>query len=216
MEYTVRKIQSPPTNDFDWHAWDVAETAELTFFSKPCDIRPRIQLRLLHDADHIYGFYRVEDCYTLARHSGYASEVWKDSCVEFFFHPAGAGGYFNLEMNAGGSHLMQFVRNPRRRPDGFQDFTRIPPEHGTKVSVHTTLPQTFEELPGPTTWMLQFTLPIETLQPYCKVPTPLDGQRWTANFYHCADDSSHPRWMTWAPLTPTNFHAPQFFQPLLF
>ncbi|MBO4512195.1 MAG: hypothetical protein J5746_05485, partial [Victivallales bacterium] len=43
----------------------------------------------------------------------------------------------------------------------------------------------------------------------------LNAQEWTANFYKCADQTSHPHWITWAPLTVTNYHQPNQFQALI-
>jgi len=38
------------------------------------------------------------------------------------------------------------------------------------------------------------------------------GQTWRANFYKCADDSSHPHWMSWNPVgDPLSFHRPERF-----
>jgi len=41
---------------------------------------------------------------------------------------------------------------------------------------------------------------------------------WRANFYKCADSTSHPHWLTWSPVDhPTpHFHLPAFFGTLEF
>ena len=48
------------------------------------------------------------------------------------------------------------------------------------------------------------------------VPEP--GVGWRANLYKCADDSSHPHWLTWAHVdNPTpDFHLREFFGILRF
>jgi hypothetical protein len=53
---------------------------------------------------------------------------------------------------------------------------------------------------------------------YSMIQQPKSGVRWKANFYKCADKTSHPHWLTWSPVDyPTpKFHLPQFFGTLEF
>jgi len=56
------------------------------------------------------------------------------------------------------------------------------------------------------------------LKRYCPVITPSPQAEWRVNFYKCADDTSHPHWLTWSPvdLPEPNFHHPQSFGILQF
>jgi hypothetical protein len=51
------------------------------------------------------------------------------------------------------------------------------------------------------------------LERYCPVRPPEIRGRWRVNFYKCADRTSHPHWLTWAPVdSPApNFHLPDAF-----
>jgi hypothetical protein len=50
------------------------------------------------------------------------------------------------------------------------------------------------------------------LAPYCGPLALADGQRWRANCFKCADQSSHPHWASWAPIGEVlNFHQPASF-----
>lgn len=40
-----------------------------------------------------------------------------------------------------------------------------------------------------------------------EVDKPAPGTRWRANFYKCADKTSHPHWLTWAPV---DYPKPKF------
>jgi len=43
------------------------------------------------------------------------------------------------------------------------------------------------------------------------------GQIWRANFYKCADESSHPHWGSWADIGERlDFHQPECFGEIIF
>jgi hypothetical protein len=221
MSYTINATTSAPALSADWSAaaWSTAETAVLNNLRpESSDHRPRVAVRLLHDDQAIYGIYQVQDRYVRVVQEGYQVPVCTDSCVEFFFKPPVGVGYFNLEMNAGGAYLFSYVRNPRRTEDGFVDFTRVASEHGSMIKLRSTMPKRVEpEITTPVTWCIQFTLPFAALEPYCGA---LDehiggGATWTGNFFKCGDHTSHPHWLTWAPIPLLNFHQPAVFAPII-
>lgn len=217
MPYTVKAIQNPPAWDCNWDAWKDAETAELTNLrEESSDHRPRVSVRLFHDANTIYGLFQAQDRYIRVTNVGYQASVCKDSCVEFFFKPSVGPGYFNLEMNAGGSYLFYYVRNHQRTEEGFVDFSAVEEKYGKLLTVKTTLPQTVEpEITTPVTWYAQFAIPMAAIEPYCGKVADLAGQQWTCNFYKCGDDTSHPHWLTWAPIPVCNYHLPEAFDKLI-
>jgi hypothetical protein len=65
---------------------------------------------------------------------------------------------------------------------------------------------------------VEYTLPFSILEKYMKVDLPMPGKKWRANFYKCGDKTSHPHWLTWAPVEfpKPNFHLPGFFGMLIF
>ena len=59
---------------------------------------------------------------------------------------------------------------------------------------------------------------MQILSTYAPVTAPGPGVAWRANFYKCADASSHPHWLTWAPVDwpQPDFHRKEFFGTLVF
>jgi hypothetical protein len=74
----------------------------------------------------------------------------------------------------------------------------------------------FPEIVGPTEWFLGFFIPFSLLEKYAGQIGDLHGQTWRANFYKCADGSSHPHWASWTELPEKNFHLPEHFGEIVF
>jgi hypothetical protein len=213
--YTVHAAGPLPKLDEGWDqpAWAPAETAAVTHFRPESSAhRPRTLVRLLHDAGGIRGVFDIDDQYVRSTRAGFQSQVFKDSCVEFFMQPRPDRGYFNLEMNAGGSHLCYYVEDPARTPQGLKKFTRLPEEHGREIHVRSSLPKTVDpEIREPLTWEVNFFVPLALLEKYTGPLGQLNGQTWRGNFYKCAEDLSHPHWASWARVDELNFHLPRCF-----
>ncbi|HQC52107.1 MAG TPA: carbohydrate-binding family 9-like protein [Lentisphaeria bacterium] len=218
MPYCIHRVTSAPPLTCDWYdsAWKGAETAELTHVRpESSDHRPKVAVRLLHDDSHVYGLFQVRDRFIRAVNIGYQAPVCKDSCVEFFFKPDVGPGYFNLEMSAGGSYLFYYVRDHQRTEEGFVDYSAVDEACGRLLTVKTTLPERIDpEIDRPLTWYAQFVIPVAALEPYCGKIGALGKRTWRGNFYKCGDDTSHPHWITWAPLTVLNYHLPECFDTL--
>lgn len=220
MEYQIRRAVAAPSLSGSWSdaAWASAVTAEIACFRPESRAhRPRTQARLLYDDQALHGIFRVEDRYVRCVNQGFQAPVCRDSCVEFFFQPDVGPGYFNLEMNAGGSFLCMYVRDCRRTPEGFADYDFMRPEDGAKVALWHSLPERVEpELTEPTTWLVQFRLPFAALEPYCGPVGALAGRNWRGNFYKCGDQTSQPHWASWSPVDEKNFHLPRCYASLRF
>ena len=211
--YMVKKANS---SDLKSIQWDNANTLELTYYmgDKPKHF-PKVQAKLLYDDKNIYVFFKVEDQYVRAVGKQHQDMVCRDSCAEFFFTPNEdiSTGYFNLEMNCGGTLLLyhQTERGKNVKPFSNSDCD--------KIEVIASMPKIVEpEIKEPITWTLQYAIPIEILNKYSKVIKPASGVRWSANLYKCADQTSHPHWLTWAKvdLPRPDFHRPEFFGTLIF
>jgi hypothetical protein len=219
-EYTVRLANPLPELGEGWDhpAWARAETAGVkNFRPESSGHNPRTSVRLLHGAGGIRGVFHVDDQYVRSIRTGFQDQVFKDSCVEFFVQPRTDRGYFNLEMNAGGAHLCYFVEDPARTPAGLKKFTPLPPEHGREIQVRSSLPGTVDpEVREPLAWELNFFIPLAVLENYTGPLGGLSGQSWRGNFYKCAEDLSHPHWVSWSPVDEFNFHLPRCFGTLHF
>lgn len=174
-------------------------------------------MRLLHDARGIHGLFQVHDRYVRCVRAEYGSEVWKDSCVEFFVQPRADAGYFNFEFNCGGAFLCSYIVDPTRTPDGFKEFVKLPAEIGRQIQVCTSLPGVVDpEIAEPTDWTLQFFIPFSLLEKHAGALGEVAGQTWRGNFFKCAEDNSHPHWAAWSPVDELNFHLPRCFGTLRF
>jgi hypothetical protein len=218
VKYLVRKADSPTELDGCWEKsfWQGADTLVLeNYMGERPEHFPKTEARLLYDEDHLYVIFRVEDRYIRAVSQKFCDAVYCDSCAEFFFTPGSdiGAGYFNIEMNCGGVMLMH---HQRRRDENCKCISL---EDAGKIQIFHSLPKIIDpEITEPTTWTLEYCLPIEILQSYAVVERPYSGLIWRANFYKCGDETSHPHWLTWAPidLPKPDFHQPSFFGTLEF
>ena len=223
MEYTIRHSSTAlgsPDAIWERPEWQVAETLEVTHFSWPdSGHRPRTSARVLYDEQFLAVIFRVEDRYVRAVAQRFQDSVCTDSCVEFFVAPLpDSDGYFNFEVNCGGTMLVQRCVSEAERETG-QQPVEVTEEDGATIAMATSLPRIVEpEIAEPTTWTVEYHVPLALFTSYFGCEPPSSGTAWRANFYKCGDKTSHPHWGSWAPVRTENpsFHQPAFFQPILF
>jgi len=220
MEYRIRRARQAPALDAAWDApgWAHAEVAVLgSARPESSDHRPRTEVKVLYDSAGLYAIFRVQDRYVRSVNTEYNSSVCQDSCVELFVKPRTDKGYFNFETNCGGAILCSYIEDATRIPGGFKRFTRLSAAALDQVRIHSSLPKTVEpEVTTPTTWTNALFIPLKVLAQYLgPLPEP-KGEVWSGNFYKCGDKTSHPHWLSWAPVAELNFHRPQDFQALRF
>lgn len=215
--YIVNKFDAVVKLDAGWDSdqWNSANmvTVDMPLISSvDSGHTPLVQLKMLHDGKKIYGLYRVEDCYVAARATADQQQVCQDSCVEFFVKPADSKYYYNFEFNCGGTLLLYRCGDVRNG-----DYIEIPAEDMATIERYHTLPSLItEEITEPVTWYLGFAIPLSFFEKYSGTDTAVSGKKWTANFTKCADLTSHPRWLTWMPLSKKDFHLPGEFGELIF
>jgi hypothetical protein len=177
--------------------------------------RPLVEAKLAWDDDSLYIIFHVEDRYVRAVAKKYQDPVYKDSCVEFFFTPGSDLGlsYFGLEINCGGTMLFWWY------PEG-KEAIPVAAEEGDRVEIGHSMSKTVDpEIDEPTTWTVEYRLPFAVVKKYCfGARNPAPDVIWRANFYKCADATSHPHWLTWSFIDhPTpQFHLPRYFGTLVF
>ena len=220
MEYLVRRTTKVPELQGKWSGavWKRAETLTVANFrAESSDHRPKVQARLLYDAQNVYGLYRVEDRYIRAVADSFQGMVCRDSCVEFFFRPGNAKGYFNFEFNCGGTFLVFYVIDDTRTADGFKDYVKLTDDDGRQVRMFHSMPTIVEpEIAEKKTWSLEFAIPLAMLARYTGPLADPAGQVWNANLYKCGDQTSHPHWASWNPVDELNFHLPRCFGQIRF
>ena len=215
--YDVYKTTQPITIDANWHkgVWKNIPALDIALYmgDKP-EHRPQTEAKLLYDDQAIYVIFRVKDHYVRTVAKETHGEVCNDSCVEFFFTPDETvdAGYFNLEMNCGGTFLLH--RNTKAQHGRELDLADC-----QQIQVAHTLPKIIDpEITKPTTWCVEYRLPIDIIEKYAQVVKPAPGVIWRANLYKCADHTSHQHWLTWHKVDhPTpDFHLPEYFDQIIF
>ncbi len=222
MSLSIPRVPAARACGHDWEGpfWSALPEARINHFRpESSDHRPDVRARLAWDDEGLAVCFRVADRYVLCRNSEFMSMVCLDSCVEFFFQPGGADGYFNFETNIGGALHVTYVRDPVRDPQTgrFRDWTPVSPEDGARVVVSTSRPGILDpELTQPLVWTLSLFIPFAALAPYCGAAAAESREGWRGNLYKCADESSHPHWAALFPVARLNFHDPSCFGPMLF
>lgn len=203
---------------WDGPVWGRAAVLAIdSFRPESSDHRPRTLVKMAHGAAGLFGIFQVDDRYVRCSRTGFQAEVYKDSCVEFFVQPRPTSGYFNFELNCGGAMLASYIVDPTRIPGGFKEYTKLTPDDCRAVRIYHSLPQQVEpELQTPTRWLLELFIPYSLLAKYAGPLASGRGQKWRANFYKCGDQTSHPHWAAWAPVSALNFHLPHCFGEIEF
>jgi hypothetical protein len=217
MTYLVQKVSNNVDLNGNWdnEVWKNIPALELTNFmgNKP-EHFPKTQAKTVYDNDYIHVIFRVEDNYVRAVAKKTQDCVCRDSCVEFFFVPNNTfeGVYFNLEINCGGTFLFHQQSAPRNGQE-------VAASDCEKIKVYHHLPKIIDpEITTPTVWAVEFSIPFSILENYTAISRPSKGVCWKANFYKCADSTSHPHWLTWNLVQkPTpDFHIPKYFGEIEF
>jgi hypothetical protein len=219
MFYTVKSIRGPlaHTAPLDNSSWRDVPAERLRYhMGQTPQHFPKTEVKMAHDDTSVFILFRVEDRYVRATAERHQESVCGDSCVEFFFSPGpdDSRGYFNLEMNCGGTILFHF------HPFSDRDNVIILPlTVCDRIQCRPSLPHIVApEIKEAVTWTVSCRIPADVLQEYIGPVTLASGTIWRGNFYKCADASSHPHWLTWAPVDAPrpDFHLPRFFGSLEF
>lgn len=209
----VPRIADPPVSPLD-PRWDaLARIAVAEFHPQSSQHRPVVHAQLAHDGERLHLRFTVRDRYVLSRAVDANGPVCTDSCVEFFVEPIPGLGYFNLEVNAGGTLHCSHITDPTRLPDGgFAGRSFLDPAELSAIAVATTLPAVIDpELATPLDWAMCASIPVQLFARRLGRMPPVPGT-WRGNFFKCADHSSHPHWASWAPIgTALAFHVPACF-----
>jgi len=169
-----------------------------------------VEFDMHHRGTSILFRFKVREPQVRAVHTGFNSEVWKDSCVEFFFSPGDDPDYYNFEFNAIGTVLGAYGPDRHHRmwiPEEILEQIQITPSLGTDP---------IENLTGNPDWELDIVLPV-TVFHHHRI-TDIAGTRGRGNLYKCGEDLDRPHYLSWLRVvTPLpDFHRPEFFGPLEF
>jgi hypothetical protein len=210
--YVIQRTAGTP----DWSAVSPIEID--FFFEHSSDHRPRTQARLMCDDDQLYVRFDVADRYVKAVARNYQDMVCKDSCVEFFIQPKAGGDYLNFEVNAGGIMLLYCIPVAADGSARMDQLQPVPFDRVKEMKIRHSLPSRIEpEITEPCEWTIEYNIPFSLFEQYGLLSRPLAGQIWRANFYKCADATSHPHWGVWSTIpNGRGFHRPEYFSELVF
>jgi hypothetical protein len=217
--YRVFKTPHPiPVNgDVEKPVWQQTAALEIACAQpKTGSHCPRTHVKVRYDDDFVYVLFQTADQFVRAVAMDTHGEVWKDSCVEFFFTPQCdlSKGYFNLEINCIGTLLMRYQAAPNDRIR-YVDKNDCGQIRVAASMAHREIPS---EIQTPVVWTVECALPVAILRHYAAVEQPRPGVVWRANFNKCADDCSRPHWLSWSPVLTAfpDFHRPDCFGRLEF
>lgn len=218
--YSVKKIDIKFNNSFKPFS-DIFKNIEPVLIDnyreEGSSHKPLCKAKLAYNCTGIIGLFEVDDKFVVSRNTQYNSMVCSDSCVEFFCKPNDSIGYFNFEFNCCGVLRTSYIVDPERSSNGFKEWFLLPEDIGKKVSVKSLFNNSIDcEIVEPTNWHVWFFIPFEIMEKFIGVANPEMSNTWRGNFYKCADESSHPHWGSWNPVSELNFHAPQDFGILKF
>lgn len=215
QEYSVKKCSINPSLKGCWEGkiWQEADILDVAnFHPSSSGHRPKTQAKLLYDDRNVYGIFNVQDNYVRCVGNEFQDPVCRDSCVEFFFNPAGVTGYFNFEINCGGTLLAHY--HPAPIDSKTSPCIPLTSKDADSVCIYHSLPSVIDpEITVPTEWIVEFSIPFSLLSKYAGEINPIEGSLWRANLYKCADACSHPHWSSWKPAEGDvpNFHQPDCF-----
>ena len=217
---TIAKFDKLPSVETDFFA-DVLDnispfTLNETLLNQKFTHTPIVSAKLLLAEDTLQIKFHVVDKYIKSEVTEFNGPVCTDSCVELFF-AVNDQGYFNIEINAGGVVHSSFIRDCKRTEQGFADFTFLRKEDLEQIEIASTLSKVVSpEITGKTVWQLSYNVPLSVLKKYAGEFLHGVGDTWRGNLYKCADNTSHPHWLTYYPISEGfNFHQPKYFDEII-
>ena len=207
------------SGNWDGPVWKNASVLSISnYLPQSSSHRPVTHVKVVHDETSIRFIYKVSDRYVRCTRTEFQSDVWNDSCVEWFAHPKTGMGYFNFEINCIGTLHVHYVEDPTRTAGGkLKKSTPVLRKTAELLEIYHSIPSAIDpEITGPIEWFIEMKVPLIFFEPFIGPVGPISGQAWRANFNKCADQTSHPTWATWNPVSELNFHRPQEFGEIVF
>jgi len=204
----------------DWNSpnWRDVPVAEInTFHPNSSDHRPETLVKIQYNDHGIFLLYKVKDKYVRSLYTDYNSKVNEDSYVEWFIKPPESEGYYNFELNAGGTLHVNFIVDPERDSMGKRkDLRHIPEDHSKQITIISSLSRVVDpEITEEITWFLGLNIPFTFFELYTSIKK-INSSIWQGNLYKCGDNTSHPHWASWNPIEKLNFHQPVHFGEFVF
>jgi hypothetical protein len=177
---------------------------------KGFDYKPDVRFSIAYTGHEILLKYYVTEQWFKAEKTDTNTEVYEDSCVEFFISTSDDGIYYNLEFNGIGTCLMG-------SGTGRENRKRSAPEIISNIRRSTSAGEkSISEISGGYSWTITIAIPFNVF--FHHKITELTGKTFRANFYKCGDKLSVPHFVTWNPVRTEkpDYHRPEYFGLLKF
>ena len=179
------------------------DTPELTLdqvlWEPDCGIRAGG--RIFHDGESFLVLLRAKEKDIRAEYTAPMSPVHEDSCLEFFFMPAGEEKYLNFEINPNGCLHIGFGR------DRYDRERILLPDPAAYFRIRTE--RTDDG------WEAEYRIPGKFLRRF--YPEFRFAGILKANVYKCGDKTAHPHYLAWNPVdSPVpDYHRPESFGTMI-
>ncbi len=214
QSYTVDKRSENPGDFTKPELWaDVTPLFIDTYMWMHNGYEPRVTVRVFHTDKFIYLYYHVPEDRITIRHTLFGSDVFKDSCVEFFINPfpEASAEYVNMEFNALGVMLIGVGKDgddskryyfTEKELEGFEIVASV---KNPVIGYH-----------GSACWKLYVRVPKSFFER--RYGREFTDKETIANFNKCGDETEVEHYGSWNEIaSPTpNFHLPQYFGTLIF
>jgi len=218
--YSILRIDYPHNTAalHDNPLWISVQPLTISHFRpESSDHRPQTEVRVFHTGSAVHILFSVQDNFVKCTRTEYQSDVWRDSCVEWFVQPKDKKGYFNFEINSIGTLHVHYIEDPIRINGQLRKSVPISYDIGKLVSIASSVREPLSvESTTPFQWHISMVVPLIFFEHFVGPIGNLSNQKWRANFNKCADQSSHPTWATWNPVAELNFHRPMDFGEIVF
>lgn len=167
---------------------------------------PNSYVKLFHDGKNIYLRFTSFEKEIIGRYKTMNDPVCDDSCVEFFFCPAGKKEYINFETNVLGTLALGIGSKKENR-----HLVEVNPAmFGIKPSVKNPADYNGEF------WTMEYKIPFSFIEEQFGSFDLKDG--FYANFYKCGEDARFPHYGLWSPVKSEepDFHILENFGLLHF
>jgi hypothetical protein len=173
---------------------------------------PKVEVKLFYTDTHFHIYFKVWEKKIKAVYKNVSEDVYKDSCVEFFFNPNPKGDdrYFNFEINPLGTLLIGLGKDRKSR-------IRITDVDVSIFNVSTSVNEkNIKEYKGDY-WTVEYSIPFSFIEKYFGQFNLRDMKRITGNFYKCGDETEYPHYGCWSliDVKAPDFHRPEYFGDII-
>ena len=215
-KYIVTKKKTDFKNftiDELWNNVNKIEIKKSSYLWKDNGYAPLVEIKSFHTEEYIYLYFKVFEKKVNIKYTKFGGNVWKDSCVEFFFNPfpEQSKEYFNIEINAIGVPLIGVRESDSNvKPYYFLE------EQVKDWKIISSIKEPVNGLHGNKFWTLHYRIPKSFFEKYYK--QKFDVKSGIANFYKCGDETEFEHYGAWNKIKSDkpNFHLPQYFGEIFF